>query len=83
MVGCKMWLKDYAAVYTALKQEWSELIKPLMLVLEGKIRDHLFELVQKAYTSIHLNKFCLFLGLNADSALESMSSIFNSIDNFH
>ncbi|CAB4010035.1 Hypothetical predicted protein [Paramuricea clavata] len=69
-VGCKMWLKDYTGVYTALRQEWSEIVKPLMLVLEGKIRDHLFELVQKAYTSIHLDKFSLFLGMTADSALE-------------
>ena len=69
-VGCKMWLKDYTGVYSTLRQEWSEIVKPLMLVLEGKIRDHLFELVQKAYTSIHLDKFSLFLGMTADSALE-------------
>ena len=71
-VGCKMWLKDYAGIYSALKQEWSEMIKPLMLALEGNIRDHLFELVQKAYTSIHLDKFCLFLGMSPERALEGI-----------
>ena len=76
-VGCKMWLKDYAGIYVALRQEWSEVVKPLMLVLEGKIRDHLFELVQKAYTSIHLDKFCVFLGMTAESALEGMQHICN------
>ena len=65
-----MWLKDYAGMYAALKQDWSETVKPLMLLLEGKIRDHLFDLVQKAYTSIHLDKFCMFLGMSADKALE-------------
>jgi hypothetical protein len=71
-VGCKMWLKDYAGIYSALKQEWSEMIKPLMLALEGNIRDHLFELVQKAYTSIHVDKFCLFLGMSPENALEGI-----------
>ena len=69
-MGCKTWLKDYAGVYAALKQDWSETVKPLMLLLEGKIRDHLFDLVQKAYTSIHLDKFCIFLGMSADNAIE-------------
>ncbi|XP_028393406.1 COP9 signalosome complex subunit 8-like [Dendronephthya gigantea] len=69
-IGSKMWTKDYPGFYAALKQEWSEKIKPLMLILEGKIRDHLFELVQKAYTTIHVNKFSLFLGMTVNNALE-------------
>ena len=65
-----MWLKDYEGVYAALRQEWSETVKHLMLMLEEKFRTHLFELVEKAYTSIHLDKFCVFLGMTAESALQ-------------
>lgn len=69
-VGCKMWLKDYSGIYVALRQDWSVKIQPIMGMLQSDVQDHLFELVQKAYTSIHVDNFSVFVGMDAENALQ-------------
>lgn len=39
-------------------------------VFQGDVQDHLFELVQKAYTSIHVDNFSVFVGMDAENALQ-------------
>lgn len=65
-----MWLKDYAGIYAGLHQDWSDVARPLMVMLEERLREHLFDLVQNAYTSIHVSKFSLFMGMTIQEALE-------------
>ena len=36
-VGSHMWKRDFPSIYTALKEEWSPAIKPIMTALQGKI----------------------------------------------
>ena len=69
-VGKGMWARDYPAVYSALKTEWSPQVSPIMTRLESSQRESALSLVCLAYSSISLALLAEFLGMGETEAGE-------------
>ncbi|XP_077997703.1 COP9 signalosome complex subunit 8-like [Glandiceps talaboti] len=74
MVGQKMWLREFPGVYQSLNQDWSESVKPIMQALLENIRTRSFQLIAKAYSSIGLDEFIMFLGMPTEQAVNAAVS---------
>ncbi|PVD39051.1 hypothetical protein C0Q70_01678 [Pomacea canaliculata] len=71
VVGQRMWLRDLPGVYEALKKEWSEAVKPIMMALRDSVHKKAFNLVRLGYSSISVEDFSLFVGLSTSDAKQA------------
>jgi len=75
VVGQKMWTREYAALYEALKRDWTEALKPLMDALRESTRRHAFKLLSTAYSSIQVSELSANVGLSASEAIIAAKSL--------
>ncbi|XP_048773038.1 COP9 signalosome complex subunit 8-like isoform X2 [Ostrea edulis] len=70
-VGQKLWLRDYPAIYEALKKEWSENVQQIMESVKAATRERAMTLVSKAYSSINAEEWAVFMGMSTNEAIEA------------
>lgn len=73
-VGSHMWKRDFPSIYTALKEEWSPAIKPIMTALQEKLQKRVFDLVSNAYTSIRAEDLASLMGVTTEAAVSAAVS---------
>ncbi|XP_044183663.1 COP9 signalosome complex subunit 8-like [Acropora muricata] len=73
-VGCHMWKRDFPSIYTAIKDQWSPAIQPIITALQEKLQKRAFDLVANAYTSIRADNLALLMGVTPEAAINTAVS---------
>ncbi|XP_068752314.1 COP9 signalosome complex subunit 8-like [Montipora capricornis] len=73
-VGCHMWKRDFPSIYTAMKEEWSPAVQPIITALQEKLQRRAFDLVSNAYTSIRADDLALLMGVTTEAAVNAAVS---------
>ncbi|XP_072047454.1 COP9 signalosome complex subunit 8-like [Amphiura filiformis] len=71
-VGQQMWHRDFPATYSAMKKDWSEPVKPMMDSLLEHVRQRVFKLISRAYTSIEADELASYVGLPLEQAINAV-----------
>ncbi|KAH9605623.1 hypothetical protein KSS87_002675 [Heliosperma pusillum] len=68
-IGQKLWTKDYAAVYQAIRAfNWTAQIQPFVTAFSESYTKKMFQLLLAAYSTISVKDTSLFLGMNENEA---------------
>lgn len=73
-VGCHMWKRDFPSIYTAIKDQWSPAIQPIITALQERLQKRAFDLVANAYTSIRADNLALLMGVTPEAAINTAVS---------
>ncbi|KAK7111561.1 COP9 signalosome complex subunit 8-like [Littorina saxatilis] len=71
VVGQHMWKRDYPSIYESLRKDWSDSVKPIMNALNESMRRRAMNLVRKAYASINVDDFAVFMGMPVAEAKQA------------
>jgi len=68
-IGQRLWVQDYAGIYTAFKSSnWIPLHATLVELLEESFRARSFVVTAKAYSIVSAKSLALLLGLSVEDA---------------
>ncbi|GMJ16093.1 CONSTITUTIVE PHOTOMORPHOGENIC 9, FUSCA 7, EMBRYO DEFECTIVE 143, COP9 SIGNALOSOME SUBUNIT 8 [Hibiscus trionum] len=68
-IGQKLWTRDYAAVYEAIRGfDWTQQTQLLVAAFSELYTKRMFELLQSAYSTISIQDAAQFLGMSEEDA---------------